>query len=196
MSIYRHTPILGIVGLLVSLGGCMCPHNVTAFKSAGDSDADLIKTSYNAVDCLLHHVPNLDPSKRTLVATAVDLDNLNHTSQFGRMLGELLASRLSQRGFKVVHVTARKGSIAVNDEGQFLLSRDIQNLASDYSTGSILVATYSLSPSNVLVSVKLVMSESQCLLSAVDFELPRGPETNALLHQTGGSTSHARVRHP
>lgn len=187
----QYTRIFIILGLLVGLGaatGCMCPHNIAEFKHHGDKDADLIKTSHNAIDCLLQQAPGLDPTKRVLVATAVDLDNLNRTSRFGRMIGEFLATRLTQRGHMVVHATARKGSLAINEEGQFLLSRDIKKLASDYRTGSVLVSTYSLSPDRVFVSLKLVMAESQCLLSAVDFELPRGPETNALLN---GSTTYS-----
>lgn len=175
---------LPLIGMLV---GCMCPQHIVKMDAKGE-DADLVRTSYRAVDCLIELTPDkvkINPDRRVLVATAVELDHLYSTSTLGRLLGEFAAARLSQQGYSVVHLTVRQGSVAINDDGQFFLSRDIQKLAANYDTGSVLVTTYTVTPTQVFVSMKLVNAEANTIVSAIDFALPKGPETVALLHGGG-----------
>ena len=153
---------------------------------SGD-DANLIRTTYNAVDCLLELMPEKsspDPHRRVLVATVVDLDQLESTSTFGRLTGEFIAARLTQKGFSVVHLTIRKASIVVTREGQFLLSRDIKKIAEEHNTGSVLVSTYTLAPYEVFMSLRLVNAEANTMVAAIDFSIPKGPQTKSLLGAT------------
>ncbi|MBN2446636.1 MAG: hypothetical protein JXO22_07920 [Phycisphaerae bacterium] len=191
----RYTRYIGLMALIVAAAwgasGCACPYRVVKLERGG-KDADLVRTTYQAVDCLLYLMPAdsaPDPKRRVLVATSVNLDEVRDTSTFGRLNGELLAARLAQKGYSVVHLTIRQGSVAINDQGQFALSRDIQKLAANYDTGAVLVSTYTLAPEKVFISLKLVNAEANTVVSAIDYAIPKGPQTQALLGGGGTASS-------
>ena len=191
MRVIETVTLCAVLFLSVGLAGCNCTQKITMLEPDG-KDADLIRTTYRAVDCLLCQMPGktaIDPDRRMLVATVVNLDAVNDTSSFGRLIGEFLSGRLAQKGYSVTHLTVRRGSVAINDDGQFLLSRDVKKLAHDHNTGSVLVSTYLLTPDEVYLSLKLVNAEANTLVAAVDFEIPKGPRTSALLGGGGGSSS-------
>lgn len=162
--------------------GAGCASQITAYEHPKDEDADLIQTTYNAVDCLLQRSSGTDRSKRILVASAVNLNNVRQTSTFGRLIGELLSTRLAHHGYAVVEPTVRQGSVMISDEGQFLLSRNMQDLARDYNAGAVLVSTYTPAQDKVYVSAKLVNADFNTLVAAVDYALPFGPRTKGLLN--------------
>lgn len=144
-------------------------------------DVDPIRTVYNAVDCLLGQAPQTDPNRRILVASAVNLNEVENTSTFGRLTGEFLTTRLAHHGYTVVHLTVRQGSVVINKEGNFILSRDVEKLAQDYNAVAVLVSTYTLAMDKIYMSLKLVDATDSELLAAVDYAIPNGPRTLALL---------------
>ncbi|MCK4341743.1 MAG: hypothetical protein KAY37_08480 [Phycisphaerae bacterium] len=195
MRVVETVTLCAVLFLGIGIVGCDCTQHITMLEPDG-KDADLIRTTYRAVDCLLCRMPgktSIDPDRRMLVATVVNLDAVNDTSSFGRLIGEFIAGRLAQQGYSVVHLTVRQGSVAINDSGQFLLSRDVKKLAKDHNTGSVLVSTYTLTPDKVYLSLKLVNVEANTLVAAVDLVVPKGPRTSALL---GGSTASSSIIGP
>ncbi len=60
----------------------------------------------------------------------------------------------------------------IRENGQFLLSRDIQNLAADYNAKFALVGTYGVVSEEVTVSLRLVSTVDDSTVAAVDYELP------------------------
>ena len=196
MCTTRNVVSVALLALALGCTGCDCACRITKLDP-DRKDADLIGTNYRAIDCLLEHMPCKtapDPNRRMLVATVVNLDDVKDSSTFGRLTGELLAARLAQHGYSVVHMTIRKGSVVIKDEGEFLLSRDIKELATDYNAASVLVSTYTLSPDKVFVSLKLVNAEANTVVAAVDYTIPKGPRTVALLG--GGSGGGAKPADP
>ncbi|HUW81228.1 MAG TPA: FlgO family outer membrane protein [Phycisphaerae bacterium] len=178
---------LALLTAVASCAGLMgCTSSIVAYEDLFHIqpryNVDLIRTTYNAVDALLARAdPSAESPERILVATVVDLDNVENTSTFGRLSGELLAARLAQRGRGVVHATVRQGSVVIKDDGQFLLSRDMRELAEDYQAQAVLVSTYTRAAENVYVSIKLVNAADNALVAAVDYQLPIDPRTASLL---------------
>ncbi len=124
---------LGSVGLL---GGC-------APKIVERDLVNLVDTNYKAVDRMLSSTTASLPRKsRVLTVSFVDLDAITQTSTFGRTVGEICSSRLTQRGYKVVSAKLRSDSLVINPEGEFLLSRDAKELSKDYKAQAVLVGTY------------------------------------------------------
>ena len=153
---------------LFTAGACIGPERTTYPPTMTGTRA----TCYDAVDDLLAQVPTVDCG-RMLVSTLVDINDVSRTSMFGRQVSEFHASRLSQRAVDVIHATVRQDHMIVRDNGQFLLSRDIQNLAADHNAKFALVGTYGVVSEAVTVSLRLVSTIDDSTVAAVDYELPR-----------------------
>lgn len=181
------------------LAGCTIrTSQIAVYDNYGDRDVDLIQTAYNAIDHLLEQTARVDPARPILVATVVNLDDVEDTSTFGRLTGQFLASRLAHHGFAVVHTTVRQGSVVIKQEGEFLLSRDVQELAADYNAAAVLVSTYTLGLDNVYLSVKLVNAPGSQVVAAVDYAIPKGPRTRSMLGlppDSGSGNVHAADVH-
>ena len=166
-------------------------------------DADYTKTAYNAISHLLatarpamgNHVEDtqgksslvstsaFDSTLPVLYSTTVDLNDYDSTTNFGRLMSEALATALTQHWEnKVINVNVRQGSMPILPrEGEFILSRNAQELAIDYNAGAVLLSTYSVALDRVFVNVELVNVNHNDVVAAVQFDIPLGPRTEALL---------------
>jgi len=186
MFLTRLSVGIALIMAVVAVAGCDCPSSITVYDPrplGWNRDADLIRTNYRAVDCLLRGRQADTANKRILVATVVDLDDVYDTSTFGRLTSELLASRLVHHGYAVVHMTIRRDDVVINPDGEFLLSRDMRDLVKDFNAAAILVSTYTPAVDKVYLSVKLANATDGALLAAVDYAIPRGQRTRALLRE-------------
>jgi TolB-like protein len=141
----------------------------------------LIGMCYDAVDDLLKQHSESDEIGRILVATLVDINDVDRTTMFGRQSAEFLAARLTQRDQDVIHATVREDRMIVKGDGQFLLSREVKNLAADFNAKSVLVGTYGVVQDVVYVSLKLVSTIDDSTLAATDFTVPRGKVVDQML---------------
>jgi uncharacterized membrane-anchored protein len=129
--------------------------------------------AYLAIDDLISQHDFKCDIGRLLVATLVDINNVNETSMFGRQMAEYLSARLTQLDHDVIHATVRQDHLLVRDEGQFLITRNISNLAADFNARTVLVGTYGVTKEFVYVSLKLVSTVDDSTLAATDFTLRR-----------------------
>jgi TolB-like protein len=119
--------------------------------------------------------------QRLIMATFVDLDDLNHTSRFGRTLPEALANRLFRHGFRVLEIRKADELLMRNRGGELVLTRDAARLADSAAADCIVCGTYALTPQTVIVSVRLLDAASQEVLSVADMEIQRSKAINGLL---------------
>ena len=149
--------------------------------SLHDSE-ELERMTYGAVDALLSQYPGggayID---RLLVATVVDVNNVNGTAMLGRQLMEFISSRVTQSSIDVIHATTRDDHLLIQSAGQFLLSRDVKNLEMDYNAKTALVSTYAVAGDTVHVSIKLVSTVSNSTLAATDFVFYQTPVVKDML---------------
>ena len=133
--------IVGMVALAIGtsglVGGCR------QVKIRTKDSVNVVEENYDAVDVMLKAArEDLPESCKILTATFVDLDDVTNASPLGRLLGETASARLTQRGHTVVNMKIRRDSVAINADGEFLLSRDARQLSADYDAKAVLVGTY------------------------------------------------------
>lgn len=149
-----------VVSCSLFLGGCssLGMHNESAVSA--ERQSFVVSAAYNAVDTLLatqQISPIISPngSKGVLVATVADINNLEKSSAFGRLITEQMSTRLAQLGVPVTEVKLR-GNLYVNNSGEFLLSRELKEMSSVQNADMVLVGTYANAGNAVYVTIKLV----------------------------------------
>ncbi len=143
----------------------------------------LIKASYKAIDALLKLATDLQryPNKPILVSSFVNVDNVQVSSTFGRIIAEQMSSRIAQHTYKVVELKLRSSLFIKEKTGELLLSRELRDISLQHDAYAVLVGTYAASKRKVYVNAKLVSAQDSIILAAYDYELPIGPDTKQLL---------------
>lgn len=116
-----------------------------------------------------------------IVATLVNIDKLEQSSTFGRLLSEQLASRITQLGHNVVELKVRNGVFMKRNEGEFLLTREIKEVATAHKAQAVVVGTYAEASDFVYVNLKVVNPASNLILAAYDYSLPMNKEIRRLV---------------
>lgn len=170
----RRFLVLLIVGLMMS--GCV------KWQGAMGMDTNFRQAINKAVDDLLNNnKTSLPTSTAFLVASLVNIDDLEQSSTFGRTASEYITSRLVRHGYTAREIRLRQSLFIKQKGGEFLLSRDIQVLSRQYDAQSVVVGTYSIGEYMVYVSLRLVNAENNTILATTEFEVPLGVETGRLL---------------
>jgi len=124
--------------------------------------------------------------ERLLFTTLVNLDDLHQTSKFGRAMSESLATRFFQHGYGVIELRKIDAILVSDKSGELVLSRETKHLAAQQEADAIVAGTYSMTPSSVIINVKVLDIGSQEVLSAGGLELQRSYTINYLLADRGG----------
>lgn len=130
----------------------------------------------------------LGNGKRLIMTTFVDIDDLYHTSRFGRTLTESLSTRLFNHGFNIVEIRKSSELLIKDQSGELILTRQAALLTQMHPAEAILAGTYSLTPNSVIINIKLLDASSQQVVSVAGRELQRSHTVNVLLSDTGGTT--------
>lgn len=141
-------------------------------------DADLSAAVSAAADALLADLPPRFQRTQLVSTSLADLNDLQRTSPLGRLVGEQLAVRFAQRGFHVREVKFRH-ALKVAENGEFMLSREIQRIGREHSAQGISVGTYAVAEDKVYFTMKLV-DLGGLVHAAHGFSLPLGPNLQAL----------------
>lgn len=127
-----------------------------------------------AVDRLVAKLPLLPPATTVLVASAADLHSpsLFRTSAFGRLLTEHIAERLTQDGYRVPEVRLSRAMI-LTDGGQFILSRQLEDIAHVNAAQFVLASTYvGIGPVDY-VNLELIRLVDRAVVRTASFETRR-----------------------
>ena len=131
-----------------------------------------------------------------LVASMVNLDNLDESSSFGRLVMQQIGSRLGQYGYRITDVRLR-ADMAIRPDGEFMLSRDISKLMqSNYGAEAALVGTYSIAAGKVYCSVRVLRLSDSAVVAAYEYFLPRKGDTAKLLRGNGNGAMGYALRQP
>ncbi|MFW6216596.1 MAG: FlgO family outer membrane protein, partial [Desulfohalobiaceae bacterium] len=118
-----------------------------------------------------------------LLATFVNLDNLEESSSLGRIIPQQIGTELANHGFEVLDIRLRTDTVQVKaSQGEFALSRKLQAIAQEQETYAVLVGTYSVLYEQVYVNAKILKGSNKMTLAATDYFLPYEPE---ILHPEG-----------
>jgi len=125
--------------------------------------------------------------RRLLLTTIVDLDSLHSTTRFGRTLSEALSTSLFRHDFGVVEIRKGADLLIRDNSGELMLTRDATLLAKQQQVAVILTGTYSLTPTTVIINLKLLDAGSQQVLSVAGLEMQRSRTINHLLAAGSGN---------
>lgn len=161
-----------LMAFLILLAGCAQNYQYRYTKPV-EKKQDIIDISYEATDVLIQNLSVDIPKRIPLMATSfANIDNLEESSTLGRLLSEQIASRMSQKGYSVVEIKLSQESLFFKERtGEFILSRKLENISSEFNAHYVIVGTYSVGGASVYVSARIVRVSDNLIVSSSDFKL-------------------------
>jgi hypothetical protein len=138
--------------------------------------------SYRATEQLAGTAqPRLDVGSRVLVASLADVDDLERSSTFGRMVGEQVSSRMAQLGYSVQEVRLRNSLMIREGTGELILSRDLNRIGRESNAQAIVAGTYAVGGRWIYVTLRMMAAGTGQVISSVDFVVPVDADTAKLV---------------
>ena len=151
-------------------------------SQAGTADSDIIANSYQATERLLNSSQQpLDKDKPVLVASLVNVANMQQSSNLGRIVSEQVSSRLTQLGYETREMKFGSSFLIKQGGGEFVLSRALRDISQQQEAQAVIAGVYAVAKSRVFVTLRLIRAEDSKAIASYDFVLPLGPDTMALL---------------
>lgn len=172
---------------MLGLGGCEDFPKKDTYSTSSSAlqtpEPSIVKVAYGAIDKLIDAQsidPKVSDNTLILVSTIQNIDAINQSSTFGRVLSEQMSSRLVQLGVPVNELKMR-GSLYVGSQGEQILSREIREVSKTQKADLIIAGTYAIAGKVVYVNVKLIRPDDSRILSAYDFSIPLTPNIRTML---------------
>lgn len=133
MKTYTLAPLAVAAALL---GGC------ASFSSSSTPRAPDLLTAVNAAtDVLSAQIRALPLDAPLIVTSAQNNDRLTQVCPEGRLVADMVSSRLTQHGYPVTEVRLTQ-RLRVTAEGETLLSREVSELADQNVADAVVAATW------------------------------------------------------
>jgi len=181
-NILKGVSLLGCCLLAAIIaGGCSTPPEkkvVRLNNKAAESLAKQLRCNREA-----QLVSSDDP---IIVTTIADVDRLEASSSMGRITTEQIASRLAQLGFNVTEVKVR-GNLFIERgrgdyktagppfSGEFVLSRNVEQIASEHKAVVIIAGTYAVGKTHSIVSLRAIDVATKRIIAGHDYAVPAVP---------------------
>lgn len=107
-----------------------------------------------STDKLLAQMKNYSHSTPVVVTSAQNNDQLNRVCPQGRVMSEIVSSRLTEKNIPVTEVRLTN-LMRINPEGEMILSRELRELAQSVKADTVVAATWSTLSDSVVVPVAL-----------------------------------------
>lgn len=150
-------------------------------RAANYNALDELMRPFRSIPSAASNRPGDAGSAPYIVSTLANIDALVQSSTLGRVISEQIASRLAQTGHQVVELKVRNGIYMKRNEGEFMLTREIKEVAAAHKAQGVIVGTYAESSGFVHVTLKLVDPASSLVLSAYDYTLPLDKHVRSML---------------
>ena len=181
--VFVKTSLLG----LLFLTGCAGSNYSNYSPPPPQPDINLVASSHKVADELMAAIgDSIRRDKPLLAASFVDVNNLEKTTTFGRIVPQQFLSRFAQSGFSVMEMLLRKNIFIEEQGGEFLLSRAIKEIGESHEAEAVLVGVYAVGKKNLFVTAKIIGTKEGRVLASYDYELPLGPDIMHLL-KTGAN---------
>jgi len=176
--------IFGMSLCLIIMLTMSCINKLERVKADQEPYSKIIRTSYAATDVLaeIMNQRDFDTNGAIIAASLVNINNLAETCSLGRIISEQMLGRLAQHGFKIVDMKLRQDSVFIKkNEGEFLLSRELQNIGENHHANAVLVGTYAVSKYVVFISVRMIRTSDNTVIASYDYQLPLDFITKSLI---------------
>ena len=131
---------------------------------------------------------------RIAVASFVNLNNLDETNKLGMELAENMMHEMHVRGFGVVDFKTRE-ALKVKANGDFVFSRDINELKKQYNIHYFLSGTISRNVDGAVINARLVQADTSLVASSAQGFLPNR-DLQRILSEQGSATEKVVVERP
>jgi len=129
--------------------------------------------NYKAADALLNTIhPKLSKDSPILVASFVNIDALDDSSTFGRVVAEQVASRFKQRNYSTIELKLRTNVFIREGTGELLLSREVSEISNKHRAQAVVVGTYAVASKRVYITARVVNAADGRVLSSYDYDMP------------------------
>lgn len=163
--------------LLATLSGC----SWNRYQEV--TDANLIEKSHEATCELRDKLSRIVPPKSIIiVSTLLNVDNLNQTSAFGRIISEQIGSAFHDAGHEIIGMEMPIDLFVMKDAGELALSDETKALIRKHQAAVLVVGgVYAPGKKNSYVSLRVVDVYTKRIISTYDFSVPMGPDAKLLL---------------
>lgn len=131
---------------------------------------------------------------RVAVTSFVNLENLRETNKIGLSLAELLIHKLQISGFKVVDFKAM-GQILVSPTGDYVLSRNTDDLKNEYNIHYFLTGTLTKTVEGIVVNARLLDARNSLVASSAQAFIPSRDARKLMSEYTDGETERVVIGH-
>ncbi len=167
---------LALVTAVTTLTACQ-----TSYVNEPVKDVDMISVSHVAAEKMISQSKGRLKPGNIVVASFANIDDLEKSSTFGRIVAQQIASVFSRKGYKIVEMLLRDTVYIGTNEGEFLLSRELSKIGDEHDAEAVIVGTYAVGSKKVYVTSKVVRAKDSVVLAAEDFVLPLGPDLRTLV---------------
>ncbi len=156
---FRAVYFIAVLVLLCAVNGCS-DLNGTRLEPVLGGEINLVKLGDKVAESLISQVmPPLHPyqsDQPILVTTLANNDNLNDSSSFGRSFQNNIAAGFVSRGYAVKEIKLRKEMLVEVNDGEFMLTRNLQAMAGKQRAQAVVVGTYVMVNRMMYLSIRLV----------------------------------------
>jgi TolB-like protein len=131
---------------------------------------------------------------RIAVASFVNFDNLDETNKLGMELAENMMHEMHVRGFGVVDFKTRE-ALKVKANGDFVFSRDINELRKQYNIHYFLSGTISRNVDGAVINARLVQADTSLIVSTAQGFLANR-DLQRILSEQGGAIEKVVIERP
>jgi len=153
-------------------------------------DVDLIQLSQDAAAKLLKQSRKpLPPNSMVVVSTFVNVDELNQTASFGRIVSAQIASAFNKAGYQIRGMELPTELFVREESGMVYLSDETKSVLKANNAAALVVGVFAPGQRTAYVSIRMVDVASETVISTTDFSVPMGPDAKVLLkpRATGSS---------
>lgn len=141
-----------------------------------------VPANYRAADVLIAQLDGkLSPSLPFIIATIVDIDELDRSSTLGRLVSEHISARFAQAGYRTVELKLRNKIYMASGQGELLLTREIRDIAVSHDAQAVVVGTYGESSNFVFINLKVIRPRDNIALAVHNYALPLDRDVRTLV---------------
>ena len=179
----RSTTFAFLGAVAVGLAACTTPSAQKIEPTYEQAATDrFVPTNYKAAEALMAQMTNsVAPGSPLIIATVVNIDALDQSSTFGRLVSEHVSSRFSRAGYRMVEMKFRNSVYVRQNQGEMMLTREVKDLAQSYKARAVIVGTYGSTDEMVFVNLKVIDPGTNEVLAVCDYVLPKDTAIKSLL---------------
>jgi len=145
-------------------------------------DVNLVEVSYDAVETLLKQLSQPIPKgSLIIVSTLVNVDDLNQTSAFGRIVSDQLASAFHNSGYRIKGMEMQTALFVKEENGMLHFSDETKETLAKLNASALVAGVFAAGRRTAYVSLRIVDINSKNIISSTDYAVPMGPDAKALL---------------